>query len=513
MKVRTTKTRSGSTAVQVVEYINYKRKILAHIGSGKTEEEISSLKVMANEWISQNNRQLSLFPKYSDISNDKSSKILSVDKCVYLGFRYNLFYEVMYNLSKEFKFHLLGENINKILIDLVIVRLIEPTSKVRSLKFLSDYFGIEHSRRDLYRKLEDISNLKDEVESKIVSFARDRLNFDFSMVFYDLTTLYFESFTSDDLRKIGFSKDNKTNQPQIMIGLLVNKDGFPISHQVFEGNKFEGHTMIPIIKDLMNLHNINKEDITIVADSAMISAENIDYLLSEELNFIVGARIANLNEELINEISNNLKRMDNNTYRVNNQKKKNCHLITHFSDSRYRKDKHEMNKQLNKAHNLLNTSDPAQVRKRSKFLSKANKDKNCNQYKINNKLVNKTEKLLGIKGYYTNHKKMNNYEVIDKYYNLWQVEKSFRISKSDLSVRPIYHFKEHAIKAHILICFMALAMAKYIEIKTGKSIKSNIDKLKSITDARILNKNNNQEVLMRKEVNHDINNIIKLITH
>lgn len=516
MKIRTVKTKSGSIAVQIVEYVERKTVIIKHIGSARDEGELIDLKKSAYLWMDNNEKQMSFIPRVEDSEVESVSNIVNIAKCSYLGFRYNFFYETIFKICYLFKFHLLPENVKGILIDLSIVRLIEPDSKVRSLRFLSDYFGINYERTDLYRKLPIISELKDYIESKIVNFARRRLNFDFALVFYDLTTIYFESFKDDELRKNGFSKDNKINQPQIMIGLLVNKDGFPISYQIFPGNKFEGHTMIPVINDLLKKYKIKKDNITFVADAAMINNDNINYLLKNGLNFIVGARIANLNEDIISDISNNLDGEDNKIYRINDQKQLSCHLITHFSSSRYRKDKSEMKKQIIKANNLLKTSDPSQIRKRSKFLQKSNNS--SQKYQINSKLIDKTTKLLGIKGYYTNLQKKNgqnltDLDIINKYRNLWQVEKSFRISKSDLEIRPIYHYKDYTIRSHILICFIALAISKYIEIRTKQSIKSVINQLKSVTDARILNKTNNQEFLLRSEIKNETKNIINKLSH
>lgn len=527
MNVRTTKTSSGATAVQVVEYVNRKTVVLQHVGSGRSEDEIEDLKLIGLRWIDENDPQMYLFPRADtarDFGNDVSP-VFSLNKCVSVGFRYNFYYKVIFKICYLFKFHLLGKEFKDMLIDLVIVRLIEPDSKVRSLKFLDDYFGVKYERTDLYRKLRAISEAKDDVESKVVNFARKKLKFDFSLVFYDLTTLYFESFKDDELRKNGFSKDNKINQPQIMLGLLVNSDGFPISYQIFPGNKFEGHTMIPVINDLLKKYKIKKQDVVFVADAAMISNENINYLLKHNLNFIVGARIANLNENLINDINNNLAGEDNKTYRINDQKQANCHLITHFSSNRYRRDKSDMLKQINKANHLLKTKDPSQINKRAKFLTKSNQSDTSNkeapEYQLNKKLIQKSEKLLGVKGYYTNLcnssslndlsdtnsnnvQKLTDLDIIAKYRNLWQVEKSFRISKSDLRMRPIYHYKDYTIKSHILICFAALAISKYIEIKTGKSIKHNIDLLKSVTDARVLNKSSGKEFLIEGMVTGEI---------
>ncbi len=499
LHIRTTKTSSKATAVQVVEYVRRKMIILIHIGSAHSEEEILSLKQIASEWILKNDKQTSLF---STLDKKNSSSLISLDKCQYLGFRYQLLYDVLSNLSILFKFHLLPNY--KILTDLIIARIASLGSKIHSLEFLDGFFGIKHSRRDLYRNLASFVHLKDDVEVKIISIAKKEFAFNFSFVFYDLTTLYFESFESDDLRKIGFSKDNKTNQPQIMIGLLVNDEGFPISYQVFEGNKFEGHTLMPSILAIKKKYKI--EEMTVVADSAMISDDNVFFLKSNNLNYIVGARIANLSISDIEKISKELNLKDNATFRIKTSK---GILICHFANNRYRKDKIEMEKQINKAKFLLKESDPNPARKRTKFLQHKNNDKN--NYELNQKLIHKTSLLLGIKGYYSNLENVNDMEIITQYRNLWHVEKAFRISKSDLQIRPIFHFKEYSIHAHLLVCFMALAICKFIEIKTEMSIQSVLKILRGVTDARIFDKVSKREVVLRSEIRSEVAEILRKV--
>jgi transposase len=499
LHIRTTKTSSKATAVQVVEYVRRKMIILIHIGSAHSEEEVLSLKQIASEWILKNDKKTSLF---STLDKKNSSSLIALDKCQYLGFRYQLLYDVLSNLSILFKFHLLPNY--KILTDLIIARIASPGSKIHSLEFLDGFFGIKHSRRDLYRNLASFVHLKDDVEAKIISIAKKEFAFNFSFIFYDLTTLYFESFESDDLRKIGFSKDNKTNQPQIMIGLLVNDDGFPISYQVFEGNKFEGHTLMPSILAIKKKYKI--EEMTVVADSAMISDDNVFFLKSNNLNYIVGARIANLSISDIEKISKELNLKDNATFRINTSK---GILICHFANNRYRKDKIEMEKQINKAKFLLKESDPNPARKRTKFLQHKNNDKN--NYELNQKLIHKTSLLLGIKGYYSNLENVNDMEIIVQYRNLWRVEKAFRISKSDLQIRPIFHFKEYSIHAHLLVCFMALAICKFIEIKTKMSIQSVLKILRGVTDARIFDKVSKREVVLRSEIRSEVAEILRKV--
>lgn len=518
-KVRTIKTTSGATAVQVVEYFNNKRNVVFHLGSASNQGDLESLKNAALHWIDKNDPQSSLFPL---AKKQGIGSVMAFDKCEYLGFKYQLLYDTLWNLTIKFKFHLLANS--KILNDLVIARLVYPCSKVETFEFISEFFGINHSRRDFYRTLKDLLPLKDEVERKAIYVAKKYFNFSFNMVFYDLTTLYFESFETDEIRKIGFSKDNKASNPQIMIGLLVNNQGFPVSYQVFPGNKFEGNTVEPAIVALKKQYKI--KNLTIVADSAMISDKNIALLKNNNLDYIVGARMANLQLTTIQEISRELKQEEDKTIRITISGKDD--LVCHFSQKRYHKDKRELEKQLSKAEEILKTPSKAEIIKRAKFLIRTtsksvqnkNQNKEENKFELNQKLVIKAKLLLGIKGYFTSHKTSNTQNntgnndigIVNKYKQLWNVERSFKISKSDLKARPIFHNKEQAIKTHILVCFMALAIAKYIEIKTEKSIRSVIKELKRVTDARIYDKINKREIVMRSKMNDEVKKILKMIS-
>lgn len=311
------------------------------------------LKQAATDWIEKAASQSSLFPR-----REPSSSILPLDKCQYLGFRYGVLYEILSKHCTFFKFHLLQ---NKFLTDLIIARIIEPGSKLHSLEFLTEFMGIQHQRRDLYRQLPRLSTLQGKVEAKVLAVAKKEFHFAFSMVFYDVTTLYFESFEGDELRKPGFSKDNKSQQPQILIGLLVTPEGFPVAYQIFEGNTFEGHTLIPVISKFKRKHKIGT--LTVVADAAMISAENIVALNKNRLHYIVEARTAKLPLKLIREISARLHRQDEMTVRIPTEEY--GELICEFSAKRFAKDQREMDKQIKKAKDLLN--DPATI-KRTKFI-------------------------------------------------------------------------------------------------------------------------------------------------
>lgn len=481
LHVRTVKTKGNSRSVQVYRYQSSKRIIIKHIGSGTSEEQITVLQEMARVFIADYTRQLYLFEE----SKPNQESVL-VNQCEYIGIYYTYLYDVLRSVQHQIGYVLEPDGL---LNDLVVMRIFEPTSKLRSIELMQTYFGIKHRRQGFYESARKWLDLKDKIENKTISFAKKQYGFDFSLLFYDVTTLYFETFSEDELRKNGFSKDNKSQQPQIVVALMVTPEGFPVSYEVFSGNTFEGHTLIPVIKSFIKKQEV--ENFTVVADAAMISTENVEALRTEKINYIVGARLGNAPSGLMATIDANLPRTDGNILRL---KTDYGYLICSFSKKRYNKDKYEMNKQIDKAKSML--CQPSKVKK-VKYLKS-----NDNKMMLNERLIEKTTKLLGIKGYYTDIEEAvaDNATIISRYHDLYRVEQAFRVSKNDLQTRPVFHFKKEPIQLHMLICFMALAVSKHIEITSALSIRAFLTHCKKITDARLLNKITNKEIKMRTTV-------------
>lgn len=488
--IRRTKTSSGSTAVQVVEYRKRKMVLLKHFGSARTKAELQALIQDAAEWIAKQTGQASLFAPAKD-------RVLHLGVTRFLGVRYQLGYALLREVLCRLGFAALD---NDLLLDLAVMRVFEPSSKRRAVELLHRYFGIRYAERTLYRALPKLIAHKEATEKIAVSFAKQHLNDQLSFVLYDVTTLYFESFESDTLRKTGFSKDNKANQPQIVVGLLVNPDGFPLGYEIFKGNTFEGHTMLPVINAFRTAHAV--EWCTIVADAAMLSLANLQELKKQNLSYIVGARVANLSPAVIASVSSSLNQEDGKTVRISME---HGDLVCAFSALRFRKDKMEMEKQIKKAEALI-ASDGG---RRAKFVSTVG-----SSFTLNTALVDKTKKLLGIKGYYTNIPlgSANDRVIIVHYGNLWRIEQSFRMAKSDLVARPIFHHKENAVKAHMLICFVALAAGKYLELMTGVSLRRIIDLLKQAPDARMLNTRTHEEILLRAEMPEEMKAMLEKLS-
>jgi len=488
-KIRKIKYSEGSTSVQVYKIENRKRVIVRHIGTARTPEELTDLTSLATDFIKKVSKQLFLF------GDAPSSTIINIKQTDFIGVYYSFFHELISKLIIHVGFDKLKNNF---LLDLVIMRMMEPGSKVRSISLLEKYFGIKHRRQKYYDCAPQWLDLKTKTESIAVKFAQTHYDFNYNLVFYDVTTLYFETFESDDLRKNGFSKDNKSQQPQILVALMVSKEGLPIAYEVFSGNTFEGHTFIPMIESFIKKNKV--DTLTVVADAAMISTENSAALNAAKIDYIVGARLGNISHGLLEEIDSNIIREDGKSIRI---KTVNGDLICSYSSVRYRKDRYEMDKQIERAKYLI--ENPGK-NKKLKFTRSAGQ-----KMELNQKLIDKTEKLLGIKGYYTSlpASVANNQTIMERYRELYRIEQAFRISKSDLQTRPIFHYKEEPIKLHLLICFMALVIAKHIELQTQTSIKSFIHECKKITDARLKNKITGNEIKIRA---NSTPKIIELIT-
>jgi len=480
-KIREVKYSANSVSIQVYKIENRKRVIVRHIGTAHNEQEKSDLLSLANEFIEKVSKQLHLF------ENDQPNNILYVNQTEFIGVHYTFLYELISKLIIAIGFDKIKNNL---LLDLVILRMVEPASKLRSIELLAEYFGIKHRRQSYYQSAPLWLTLKSKIETIALDFARKNYAFNFDLLFYDVTTLYFETFEEDELRKNGFSKDNKSQQPQILVALMVTKEGFPIAYEVFAGNTFEGHTLIPVVKNFIRKSKV--KEFTVVADAAMISVENIQALKENGINYIVGARLGNLSNDLIAKIDKNISRRDGKSIRI---KTDNGYLICSYSSVRYRKDKYEMEKQIEKAKYII---DNPSKNKKLKFTKS-----NGQNIELNQKLIDKIQKTLGIKGYYTNLEEniADDKTIIERYHELYKIEQAFRISKSDLQTRPIFHYKEEPIKLHLLICFMALVVSKHIELQTNTSTRKFIHECKKITDARLKNQITGKEIRIRANFN------------
>lgn len=454
MKIRKVKNSAGNVSVQIGNYKGKNFILHKHIGSAKTKEDLDYLLKTAQSIIHES--QMSLI-------KEEDTTTFSIDHINPIGYRRNYAYEI---LSKYYDS--IFKVANQLFKDLVVMRIVNPCSKTESIKLLDEYFGIKYKKSTLFDHMTTFD--KNSITQCAVEYATTNLSFDFSFVFYDVTTLYFETHKGDEFRKNGFSKDNKINQPQVVVGLVVDKNGFPVDFNVFEGNKFEGHTMLPVIKSFRERNKI--AELTVVADAGMLSANNLLELEDLGMKYIVGGRTATFKINILESVFKELDRKDGTTcLRIINDRK----CIFHFSLKRYKKDSYELSKHIERAKSIV--SSPNKLLKRSKFV----KGKSSN-LEINKGLIEKYEILAGIKSYVTNLDNTDHQTIIDRYSDLWKVEKAFRISKHDLEARPMYHRKAEKIQSHLLIVFGALAISKVIELEKRMSIRYFLNSIIKVID-------------------------------
>lgn len=501
MFIRKLKSKNGNTQVQVVEKVNRKNKVVKHLGTARNTLEVKQLTALAQQYIDNariKQGRISLF----DNRYEESEMATFLSRLVILGAYDSLTFSFFNYFYKLLGFSSLNDDC---FTDLVIARIACPASKVKTREWLEDKFGIIHkySLTAVYRAMERSCTLgyQEKLEECIWDFTTKRFPADISVLFFDVTTLYYEAFDEDDLRKFGYSKDRKDNQPQLVIALTVNTKGIPLHVKVFEGNKFEGHTMIPCIQDIIKKHKV--KDFVVVGDSAMVSTSNMDGLERLGLKFIVGARLANLSQKLFEEVTMTVPKTDGSLCRFAMDGGR--VLVVGYSQKRANKDRTDRNKALKRAEYAL--QNPAVIAKRYKFLKKVGRDR----WDLNQTNLDKAAKLEGLKGYVTNATELTNEDIMLKYGALWHVEKSFRISKSDLKARPIFHTVKEKIEAHVAIVFAALAIASYVEIATGKSLQRVVCLLEKTKEV-ILKETLSQEVFSKYTQAHnpEVQKLLKL---
>lgn len=342
---------------------------------------------------------------------------------------------------------------------IVVTRLAYPTSKLKTADYLYRYQGIVVEVQKIYRFLDRLNKQYKETAERIAYEYTKRTLKNIAVVFYDMTTLYFESEDEDDLRKIGFSKDGKFQNPQIMLGLLVGQNGYPIGYDIFKGNVFEGHTLIPTLKKIQKKYQFEKP--IVIADAGLLSKDNIEKLKIEKYQFILGARIKNESDRCKREILEKSAGLtDGQNFQI--EKPDQTKLIVGYSDKRKRKDEYNRKKGLKKLEQRIKfgklNKESINNRGYNKFLDLIGEV----TVELNKEKIQADEKWDGLKGYVTNAQ-LKSEEIIENYRHLWQIEKAFRISKTDLRVRPIYHYKKRRIEAHICIAFVAYTIWKELE--------------------------------------------------
>jgi transposase len=472
MFVRCKKNKSGSTSVQIVDKSSGKYVLFQTVGSSSDSAEIEFL-------ISKGKKIISTHGGQSIIPFDRDKELEFVDTFLQCLDSMNLVGPelLLGQIFDTIGFNAIEDNLFR---HLVITRIVYPVSKLKTTDYLFKYKGEDISVYSIYRYLDKLHKSQMElVKSISLTHTLKVLNSNLSVVYYDVTTLYFEASDEDDLRKTGFSKDGKHQHPQIILGLLVSENGYPLDYTIFEGNKYEGETLLPVVNHFKSKYA--SKNMIVIADSGLLSNKNIEQLKAQQYEYILGARIKNMNKEVTAQILN-LKLQDNQSEII--KLTENERLIVCYKKARSIRDEKNRKRGLEKLQKAIQSGKLGKKHINNRGYNKYLQIEGAVKIKINYDKFEEDSKWDGLKGYTTNTQ-LSKEEVIARYSQLWEIEKTFRISKSDLQIRPIYHRLRRRIEAHICISFAACKVYKELERqlkekKSQYSVQQTIDIIKTI---------------------------------
>lgn len=507
--MRKVRTASGAVAVQVAQKQGGRVEVLHHVGSAHTDAELGLLLTQARDLLDAGQQMLEIdvprrAERVAEVADWRGDVASAPEQAPAVagpgrtaGTSSRLLYEVLGAVFDRLGFDVVGDRVFR---DLVIARIVEPTSKMDSQRVLDDLGADPVSYKTIQRHLSLITprGYRDQIAAKC--FEHVMASGDVSLILYDVTTLYFEAEHEDELPKVGYSKERRVD-PQIVVGLLVDRQGFPLEIGCFEGNHAETRTIIPIVQQFQQRHGI--ADMVVVADAGMLSASNLSALDEAGLRFIVGSRQTKAPNDLANHFHWNGdafedgQLIDTITVRHGNTKKSDPYrraepqwdpvkhsgawrAVWAYSRKRAVRDGQTLTKQENRARAIIDGE--AQARS-TRFVKTTASGRSLDETALG-----RARSLVGLKGYVTNIPAtiMPAAEVISSYHDLWHVEQSFRMSKTDLQARPMFHRSRQAIEAHLTIVFAALATARTVQDSTGLSIRKVVKQLQRLRSATVV---------------------------
>lgn len=461
--IRTYKTGSGATAVQIVTKQGRATVAIKHVGSAHGEHDLKLLMAAANQ---------SLMAGQTTLFCGPDSKELTT-----IATHSRLLYDTIATIYDQLGFDSLDDNTFK---QLVIARIIKPTSKLETINVISALGLVPPSNTKIHRCLRQV--IEHDFRSQLSACCFKQASpHSLSLLLYDVTTLYFEVQKEDGYRKPGMSKERRL-EPQITVGLLVGRDGFPLEIASFEGNKAEVKTIMEVLETFKGRYGL--EDVTVTADAAMLSSKNIQALEDAGYHYIIGSRIAKTPYEIAEFAKKEGEQLKDSqifdTHQLMNtgtgSTRISRRVIYQYRSARASLDLSNIDKLLAKAQKMVAGSSEF---KRNRFLKVSGSKK-----EINYALVESSRLRAGIKGYVTDLDAPAQ-EIIAAYHQLFEVERSFRMAKSDLKARPIFHHRRDSIEAHLTIVFAALAISRRIQATTGLSIRKFVRTLKPLRDSVI----------------------------
>ncbi len=481
MFVRVKPKPNGKKSIQIVE--SYRRadkvsqKILRHVGQAVTDREVEEMTRLAqsiiNEMETEKQPCLPFLDPIKILKGNRQKKETS-DTVKISNLREEQriidgIGDVFGKLYRDLKLDRLISGTHKdgqwnnILESCVLARIANPVSKRRSASLLEADYGIKIPLEKIYRVMDHVADRESDIKQRIAQTTLSLFQEHVDVLFFDVTTLYFESIETDELRAFGFSKDCKFKEVQVVLALVTTTKGLPITYKLFPGNTYEGGTLVEVVKDLQTQYAIN--DILLVADRAMFNEENLSQMERLGIQYIVAAKLKALPKSLKSEILHS-EYNDQSTvigdelHWLKEFEYKSRRLVVGNSSKRAEKDAADRQRLVDRLMKKVK-GDKIKVKDlipnygSKKYISIENGSASINQKKIE-----ADAEWDGLHGVITNATDKTPRELLSRYRELWQIEEAFRISKHDLRMRPLYHWTENRVKAHIAICFLAFTLAK-----------------------------------------------------
>ena len=497
MFVRTIQRKSShrNIAVQIVEsYRNDKgqprQRILRHIGTAPEGEVLEQLKLLAHSEMEKMRKYkpLPLLPVTAEASilaadrNDDDDKPIPVSDARALVEEQRWvvgFHEVGLKLMEEFEFERLfpkaRRGLWRLFAQMVLMRLAAPgASKRRAVARLRSHFGINVPLHRVYRMMDNLSDgFIERVQHIAQREAWALLGAKCEVLFFDATTLYFEVNNSDEFRKNGWSKDGTSQHVQVVLALVQTVEGLPIGYELFPGNTADVSTLLPVIRKLQERFDISRT--TLVADSGMLSKANVAALQELNCDYLLAARLGSIADDELDKIllQLNNQAMDADGCKLLDAEHNGRRLVLSYSPKLASKQRSDRAKLIDKLQKKLGKSGKGvgNLIGNSKYRKWVKVD-DAEVAKLDIEAIEAQESRLdGVRGIYTSLSKEASLAsaIKARYSELWRIEHGFRVLKSDLRMRPIFHWKEERIKAHVAICFTAYMLLAHLHYRVNLS--------------------------------------------
>jgi transposase len=479
---------SPRQSVQIVESVRQgeqvKQRIVRHVGIALNDEELAPLRKLATEIMlrleAERLSEGSLFQTSpQDLSARKRGRPKRVDVTQVAGVdqvrlgdlaeesrRVEGPHEALGGLYDYLGFDtvLRGKRHNALLKDLVLARIMHPGSKASTQRHLQQQWGRSHGLDAIYRMMDQLEQRLPEMKRAVYQATASLTQGQVDLMLFDVTTLYFESVRTDELRRFGYSKDQKYHCTQVVLALATNAEGLPIGYELFAGNTAEVHTLLASVEAWRQ--GLSIERVTFVADRGLCSRHNLAQLEQAQCQYVVGMPMRRTLKqtqaaEVQQALDFKLQVVDEQPVWVREFEFEGKRLIVTYSASRARKDQADRQAILEKLQSTLGTrANGKKLISNKGYLKYIEAEGQPGTFVLNEDKIAAESLWDGLHAILTNDSETEASVLLARYRRLWVIEESFRIHKHSLAVRPMFHFKPERIQAHIGLCFLAFALLR-----------------------------------------------------